>query len=99
MKKTKAPATTPSPTLGDQSGTTTNPKLAFMNAALSMSWQLALVVLVPVIGGFELDQKLGLTPLLTIVGFVLAMTGMALVVWRQLQLFSPPAPTPKERRS
>ncbi len=57
-----------------------------------MSWQLAIVVLVPIIGGFELDKALGILPVLTVTGFVIAMTGMALVVWHQLQVFSPPAP-------
>lgn len=58
-------------------------------AALNMSWQLAIVVLVPILGGFALDEHFNDLPLWTGVGFVLAMIGMALVVWRQLQLFSP----------
>ena len=64
-----------------------------------MSWQLAIVVLVPIIGGFELDQKLNTLPALTIVGFVVAMVGMGAVVWRQLQIFAPPLPSSKGRRS
>jgi F0F1-type ATP synthase assembly protein I len=68
-----------------------NPEKEFLGAALSMSWQLAVVVLVPVIGGFELDKKLGTLPGLTMAGFVLAMVGLSLVVWRQLQRFQPPA--------
>lgn len=56
-----------------------------------MSWQLAVVVLVPIIGGFELDQKLDTLPALTIAGFFIAMAGMGLVIWRQLQLFGPDA--------
>ncbi len=54
--------------------------------ALDMSWRLALVVLVPIVGGFELDKHLKTAPLLTIVGFIIAMIGMALVLWRMLQL-------------
>jgi hypothetical protein len=57
---------------------------------MNMSWQLAIVVLVPVIGGYELDQKLDTLPALTIAGFFVAMAGMALVIWHQLQQFSPP---------
>src|SRR4051794_39016102 len=57
----------------------------FITMALDMSWRLAVAVLVPIIGGFELDQKLKTAPLLTIVGFVLAMGGMALVMWQTLQ--------------
>lgn len=62
----------------------------FVGAVLNMSWQLAIVVLVPLIGGFELDKKLNTLPVLTIVGFFIAMCGMAMVVWRQLQIFTPP---------
>lgn len=107
MKQTTAPAMTPSPTDGESQsvaavgspGSSTNPKTAFMAAALNMSWQLAVVVLVPIIGGFELDKKLHMLPLLTIVGFVLAMVGMAIVVWRQLQLYSPAPTAPKGHNS
>jgi hypothetical protein len=63
-----------------------------------MSWQLAIVVLVPIIGGFELDKSLDTLPALTIAGFFVAMVGMALVVWRQLQRFAPPPPN-KEQHS
>lgn len=51
-------------------------------AALDMSWRLALVVLVPIIGGFKLDEYLGITPALTIVGFLLAMVGLFVVLKR-----------------
>lgn len=93
MSKTTAPKPTPSPTR-DQSqsdtavGSNKNPRTEFYAATLNMSWQLALVVLVPVLGGFALDQKLNSAPLLTILGFVVAMAGMAGVVWRQLQRYS-----------
>jgi F0F1-type ATP synthase assembly protein I len=95
MKQTSLPKT-PSPAKSaakpaakaDQS----NPRGQFFAAALSMSWQLAIVVLVPIIGGFELDKALDILPVLTIAGFFIAMTGMALVVWHQLQVFSPPPP-------
>ena len=62
-----------------------SPSSVFISAALDMSWRLAIVVLLPIIGGFELDQRLKTTPLLTIVGFGLAMAGMALVLWQMLQ--------------
>jgi hypothetical protein len=63
----------------------------FFVAVGMMSWQLAIVVLVPIVGGFKLDGLLGSSPACTVVGFVLAMIGMSLVVWRQLVKFSPPA--------
>jgi len=92
MTKTTAPSTTPSPTPGDtqsSKGGSTNPRAEFIVAALNMSWQLAIVVLVPIIAGYELDKKLDTVPSLTILGFLLAMVGMALVVWRQMQLLGP----------
>ena len=64
---------------------TTSHSSIFVGMALDMSWRLAIVVLVPVIGGFKLDQRLDTVPLLTITGFLLAMVGMALVLWRMLQ--------------
>lgn len=72
-------------------GDSLNPRREFLVATANMSWQLAVVVLVPIIGGFELDKILKTVPALTIVGFLLAMAGMAFVVWRQLQLYQPPA--------
>jgi F0F1-type ATP synthase assembly protein I len=53
--------------------------------ALDMSWRLAIVVLVPIIGGFKLDGVFNSSPVLTIVGFFVAMGGMALVMWYTLQ--------------
>lgn len=67
-----------------------SPGKDFTVAALNMSWQLAIVVLVPILGGFYLDGFLGSLPALTAVGFFVAMAGMAWVIWRQLQLFQPP---------
>lgn len=57
----------------------------FITMALDMSWRLAIAVLVPIIGGFELDKKFDTSPVYMILGFVLAMAGMALVFWRTLQ--------------
>ena len=80
-------------------GRESNPRLEFLAATLTMSWQLAIVVLVPIIGGFELDRKTHTAPLLTIVGFILAMIGTGVIVWRQLQLVTPPPVNHKEPRS
>ena len=61
--------------------------------ALDMSWRLAIAVLVPIIGGFELDSHIGTTPALTVVGFIIAMIGFGLVLWRTTQAASElPAP-------
>jgi F0F1-type ATP synthase assembly protein I len=56
--------------------------------ALDMSWRLALAVLLPVIGGYELDQKLETSPWLLLTGFVLALAGVALVMWRTVKVAS-----------
>jgi hypothetical protein len=45
----------------------------FVSMALTMSWQLALVVLIPIIGGHFLDQQYKLTPTLTLAGLGLAV--------------------------
>ena len=90
MKQTKAPKKTPSPKAGDSNphtgvGQTGNQTTIFVSMALDMSWRLAIVVLIPIIGGFELDQHFSVAPLWTITGFLLAMVGMAAVMWQTLQ--------------
>ena len=91
MQKTAATKSMPSPkrdtkTSNSTGGSERSQSSIFLNMALDMSWRLALVVLVPIIGGFKLDQALGMEPVLTITGFLLAMGGMALVMWRTLQV-------------
>jgi F0F1-type ATP synthase assembly protein I len=90
-KKTPSPAvqTKPHDKVDDQAG---NPGLVFTGAVLDMSWRLAIVVLLPAIGGFELDKKLHTAPLLTIVGLILAVAGMVVVVWRQIRLVNQLSP-------
>ena len=62
-----------------------SPSGVFVSMALDMSWRLAVVVLVPIIGGFELDKQFNTSPLLVVVGFILAMGGMGLVMWQTVQ--------------
>jgi hypothetical protein len=57
---------------------------AFVFMALNMSWQLALVVLIPVIAGVQLDKKFN-TSFMTFVGLGVAFVGSALVMWRTMQ--------------
>lgn len=49
--KTKAPNTTPSPKKTKSKEMGGNPTREFMTLALDMTWKLAIVVLVPIIGG------------------------------------------------
>lgn len=90
MTETKTPETTPSPKPAANSSQVTvgkpeNPQSVFVGMALDMSWRLAVAVLVPIIGGFELDTHLGTTPLLTVIGFIIAMIGFGIVIWRTTQ--------------
>jgi F0F1-type ATP synthase assembly protein I len=48
--------------------------------ALNMSWQLLVVVVLPVLGGHWLDSHFQATPVWTTVGLVLSIIGMVLVV-------------------
>lgn len=58
----------------------------FFSMGLDMSWRLALSVLVPVIGGYELDQRLKTSPALFITGFVLAAALSVVTIRRTLKL-------------
>jgi len=90
MKQTKAPESTPSPKQGAKSSTSgvgqdINPSSIFISLVLDMSWRLAIVILVPIIGFFELDKHFKTQPVLTIVGVLVAITGMTLVLKRTLK--------------
>lgn len=65
-----------------------NPKSQFIGSTLSMSWQLAAMVLIPVVGGYKLDQHFNTLPLWTIVGFVIAMAGSALIIKKTFDEFN-----------
>lgn len=93
MKKSKGPQATPSPKVSGANNDFVDidlksPTAVFFLAVLDMTWQMALVVLIPIIGGFELDKHFNLTPLLTIIGFVLAMTGTYFVIKRSLAAYN-----------
>ena len=63
-----------------------NPGGIAVGLTLSMSWQLAVVVLLPVVGGHMLDNHLHPhgTPIYTLIGLLLAIAGMIGVVRRTL---------------
>ncbi len=65
-----------------------NTQVLFNSAAIGMSWQLAVVVLVPIVGGYKLDLRFHSSPLWTLIGLALAMIGMILVVRRTLSEFN-----------
>lgn len=91
MNQTKAPESTPSPKPRDAKSQSEvdgidRPGAVFMSLALDMSWRLALIVLIPLVGGFELDKALKSSPVLTIVGLIVAAVGVALVLKRTLHV-------------
>lgn len=93
MKQTTAPIKTPSPSRGTKPNTsadkTYNPTSEFIAAALNMSWQLAIVVIVPILVGSQMDKRLDLTPTMTVLGFIVAMAGTGYIMWKQMQLYGP----------
>jgi F0F1-type ATP synthase assembly protein I len=62
--------------------------------ALNMSWQLAIVVLVPVIGGVALDKHFGTSAAFTLIGLALALLLSGVVMWRTMQVANQ-LPVPK----
>ena len=52
---------------------------------MDMSWRLAAAVLIPIVGGYELDSRLGTTPYITVLGFLVAIAATGLVMWRTTQ--------------
>jgi hypothetical protein len=64
--------------------TTAQLRSSFYAAALSMGWQLAIVVIVPIVGGYYLDQHFHVAAAWEIAGFVVALLGFFVVVRQQL---------------
>src|SRR5579863_974142 len=90
MRKKPKPATEPTATEGGSEthleiGKATAARQQFLLAALHMSWQLAVVVLVPIIGGVQLDKALGTSSLWLFVGLAVAVIGSGVVMWRAMQ--------------
>lgn len=72
----------------ETSKTKLNPKSQFVGTALSMSWQLAIVVLIPVIGGYKIDQHFKTLPTFTVAGLVLSMIGTIVIIKKALNQLS-----------
>ena len=82
--KTKAPNLTPSPRKVKQSPAVvkdSNPSAVFVSMALDMSWRLALVVLIPIVGGNYIDKHYKTGHMYLIVGFALAIIGAGWVMF------------------
>ena len=58
----------------------------FFSMGLDMSWRLALSVLIPIVGGAQLDKHYQTSPTLLIVGFVIAILLSVVTIRRTLKL-------------
>lgn len=99
MEKTAPQVTPPSIVVKKKSK---SDKGIFLGAVLDMSWQLAVAVLVPVIGGAQLDKKLGTSHVFLFMGLALAIALSILVMWHSLQAANKlPTPnlTPAQKRA
>jgi F0F1-type ATP synthase assembly protein I len=88
MKQTKAPQQTPSPSSKEKSRAVadSSPTTIFISMVLDMTWRLALIVLIPIILGVELDKHYKTHHYYLIVGFILALAGGIVVVYRSYKL-------------
>ena len=53
--------------------------------AMSMSWQLVMVIVLPLVGGHILDSRTHMGPVWTIVGMVIGLVGTIVVVRQAMQ--------------
>lgn len=58
----------------------------FFSMGIDMSWRLAFSVLVPIVGGYELDKHFSTSPILFIIGFALAIVLSVVTIRRTLKL-------------
>jgi Putative F0F1-ATPase subunit Ca2+/Mg2+ transporter len=72
--------------VSNQAGQTTAARGLFLSMLLNMSWQLAIVVLVPILAGVRLDKAFGTGNVYTFVGLGLALIGSIVVMWRAMQV-------------
>jgi F0F1-type ATP synthase assembly protein I len=54
----------------------------FLTLFLTMTWQLAVVVIVPLVGGYQLDQHLHTSPWFMLLGILLTILGIVGVLLR-----------------
>jgi hypothetical protein len=104
MSVKSAPQTTPTPTKGEvkSSASAINQRSFFLSTVLNMSWQLAIVVLVPILAGVWLDKGLKTGDAYTFGGLGLAVLGSIAVMWRTAQAANRlPVPklTPAQKRA
>ncbi len=90
MSQTKSPDMTRSPISREikhnQVDKSKSQSAIFISLALDMTWRLAFVVLIPIVGGYELDKKLNSAPGFLILGLVISTAGVILVLKRTLKV-------------
>ncbi len=57
----------------------------FINSSISMSWQMAIAVMVPIVGGYYLDQHFKLANWFIFGWFVIAVALVVLIVRRTIK--------------
>lgn len=88
MSISSKPATTPTSIEGgtDTGAQKNNPaRQQFVAAVVNMSWQLAVVVLIPVVGGFEIGKALHAPTAGLLIGLGVALVASIAVMWRVVQ--------------
>lgn len=56
-------------------------KQLFITEVFGLSWRLAIAVLLPLIGGIQLDKRYDSEPILTLIGLVIAFILGSITVW------------------
>jgi hypothetical protein len=79
-------STTPAQDAKHTAEGSTTARRNFLVAALNMSWQLAIVVIVPIAAGAQLDKHLQAGNLWVFGGLALAAMLSTAIVWRTVQL-------------
>jgi hypothetical protein len=78
----------------DNVNNTASQRDAFVTMAISMSWKLAIVVLIPVFAGSRLDKSMHTGTTWTFVGLGVALIGSIAVMWQTMQVANK-LPVPK----
>lgn len=78
------------PTITSDGTNTTSKSSAQTSAAvaLTMSWQLLVVIVLPVLGGRWLDTRFSMSPVWTVIGVVAGLAGTIIVVRQAMQQLS-----------
>ena len=88
MSKTAAHQATPQYEGGTEGPTkpdSLRQRSQFVSLALTMGWQLAVAVLVPVIGGVQLDKTTDMSPVFLFSGLALAVVLSTVIMWASMQ--------------